>query len=47
MSAQFRKRGKMQGLPSILSHFRNRFNKFNNKGALMLDSILSHDVKIN
>ena len=28
----------MQGLPSILSLFRNEFNKFNNKGAWMLDS---------
>ena len=30
---------KMRGLPSILSLFRNEFNKFNNKGARMLDSI--------
>ena len=28
----------MQGLPSILSFFRNKFNKFNNTGARMLDS---------
>ena len=34
-----RKRDKMQGLPSILSLFRNEFNKFNNKGARLLDSI--------
>ena len=27
------KRVKMQGLPSILSLFRNNFNKFNNTGA--------------
>ena len=27
------KRDKMQGLPSILSFFRNKFNKFNNTGA--------------
>ena len=33
------KRDKMRGLPSILSIFRNEFNKFNNTGALMLDSI--------
>ena len=26
-----RKRDKMQGLPSILSLFRSKFNKFNNK----------------
>ena len=29
----------MRGLPSILFIFRNEFNKFNNTGALMLDSI--------
>ena len=34
------KRDKMRGLPSILLLFRNKFNKFNNIGALMLDSIL-------
>ena len=33
------KRGKMRGLPSILSHFRNEFNKLNNTRARMLDSI--------
>ena len=33
------KRDKMQGLPIILSLFRNKFNKFNNTGARMLDSI--------
>ena len=33
------KRDKMRGLPSILSLFRNKFNKFNNTGARMLDSI--------
>ena len=33
------KRDKMQGLPSILSHFRNEFNKSNNTRARMLDSI--------
>ena len=32
---------KMRGLPSILSHFRNEFNKFNNTRARMLDSIFS------
>ena len=36
----------MQGLPSILSLFRNEFNKFNNTRAGMLDSILSYDVNI-
>ena len=33
------KRDKMRGLPSILSLFRNKFNKINNTGARMLDSI--------
>ena len=33
------KSDKMQGLPSILSFFRNKFNKFNNTRARMLDSI--------
>ena len=36
---EFGKRDKMQGLPSILSLFRNEFNKFNNTRARMLDSI--------
>ena len=33
------KRDKMRGLPSILSLFRNEFNKFNNTRAQMLDFI--------
>ena len=33
------KRDKIRGLPSILSLFRNKFNKFNNTRARMLDSI--------
>ena len=35
------KRDKMRGLPSIISLFlfRNKFNKFNNTRARMLDSI--------
>ena len=32
-------RDKMRGLPSILSLFRNEFNKFNSTRAGMLDSI--------
>ena len=32
------KRDKMRGLLSILSLFRNKFNKFNNTRARMLDS---------
>ena len=33
------KSDKMRGLPSILSLFRNEFNKFNNTRERMLDSI--------
>ena len=33
------KSDKMRGLPSILSLFRNEFNKFNNTRARLLDSI--------
>ena len=33
------KRDKIRGLLSILSLFCNKFNKFNNTGAQMLDSI--------
>ena len=33
------KRDKMRGLPSILSLFRNEFNKFNKTRARMLDSL--------
>ena len=33
------KRDKMSGLPSILSLFRNKFNKFNNTRARMLYDI--------
>ena len=36
---ELRKRDKMQGLPSILSFFRNEFYKCNNTGARILDSI--------
>ena len=36
---KLRKKDKMRGLPSILSLSRNKFNKFNNTGARMLDSI--------
>ena len=32
-------RDKMRGLPSILSHSLNEFNKFNKTGARMLNSI--------
>ena len=33
------KRDQMRGLPSILSLFRNEFNKFNNRRARMLGNI--------
>ena len=36
---ELRKKDKMRGLPSVLSLFRNEFNKFNNTGSRMLDSI--------
>ena len=41
------KRDKIRGLPSILSFFRNEFNKFNNTRARMLDSIYHMTFKIN
>ena len=40
------KRDKMRGLPSILSLFRNEFNKFNNTRAPMLDSIYHMTLSI-
>ena len=40
------KRDQMQGLPSILSLFRNELNKFNNTGARMLDSIYNMTIKL-
>ena len=40
------KRDKMQGLPSILSLFRNEFNKFNNTGTRILDSIYHMTSKL-
>ena len=36
----------MRGLLSILSFFRSEFDKFNNAGARMLDSIHHYDIKI-
>ena len=36
---EMRKKDKMRGLPSILSFFRNEFNKFDNTGSRKLDSI--------
>ena len=43
---ELRKRDKMRGLPSILSLFRNEFNKFNNKRARMLDYIYHMTLKL-
>ena len=40
------KRDKMRGLPTILSLFRNEFNKFNNTRAQMLDSIYHITLRI-
>ena len=41
LSNKLRKRDEMQGLP-----FRNNFNKFNNTGARMLDSINHLTLKL-
>ena len=46
LSNELRKRDKMQGLLSILSLFRNEFNKFNNTGVRMLDSIFHMTLKL-
>ena len=35
-----------KGLPSILSAFRNKFNKFNNTRARMLDSIYHMTLRV-
>ena len=43
---ELRKRDKMRGLPSILSLFRNKFNKFNNTRAQMLDSIYHMTLRL-
>ena len=43
---ELRKRDKMQGLSSILSLFRNGFNKFNNTRARMLDSIYHMTLRL-
>ena len=40
------KRDKMRGLSSILSLFRNEFNKFNNTRARMLDSIYTMTLRL-
>ena len=43
---ELRKRDKMGGLPSILSLFRNKFNKYNNTGARMLDSFYHMTLRL-
>ena len=40
------KRYKMRGLPSILSLFRNKFNRFNITRARMLDSIFHMTLRL-
>ena len=42
---ELRKSDKMRGLPSILSLFRNEFNKFNNTGVRIIDSICHMTLK--
>ena len=42
----FGKRNKMRGLLSILSLFRNEFNRFNNTRAQMLESIYHMTVRL-
>ena len=46
LSNELGKRDKMRGLPSILSLFRNEFNKFNKTRARMLDSIYHMTLRI-
>ena len=41
---ELRKRDKMRGLSSILSLFRNEFNKFNNTRARMLSLVHMHNI---
>ena len=45
LSNELRRRDKMRGLPSILSLFRNEFDKVNNTRAQLLDSQLTSGVK--
>ena len=42
---EYGKSDKMRGLPSILQRFCNKFNKVNNTGARMLDSIYHMTLK--
>ena len=43
---KLRGRDKMRGRPSILSLFRNKFNKFNNTRAGMLDFIYHMTLRL-
>ena len=43
---ELQKRDKMRGLPSILSLFRNKFNKFNKTRAKMLDPIYHMTLRL-
>ena len=43
---KLRKRGKRRGFPSVLSLFRNEFNKFNKTRSQMLDSIYLMTLRI-
>ena len=43
---ELRKRDQMRGLPSILSIFPNKFNKFNNTVARIIDSIYHMTLKL-
>ena len=43
---ELRKSDKKRGLPSILSLFRNEFNKFNNARVRVLDSIYHMILKL-
>ena len=44
--SKFGKRDKMRGLPSILSLFLNKFNKFKTTGALIVVSIYHMILKL-
>ena len=43
---ELRKRDIMRGLQSILSFFRNKFNKFDNTGARLLDYIYHMTLRL-
>ena len=46
LSNELRKRDPIRGLLNILSLFHNKFNKFNNTGARMLDSIYHMTLRL-